>query len=624
MSDLLRLQGSIEIEAAAGDKKPRRLSILAYNGDQMTIDGFGPVVIALNGLDLPSAVPILADHNNTLASIIASGKPSIANGALTLTATLADSPAAVNVASLLASGVSLQASVGAEPTQRIFIKAGERVRVNGKDITAGAKGLLVVEKAALREVSIVPVGADGNTSVSLAASQRKGNLMPDTLPIDRDAILREERERRTTIDRICADLQLDVAAAAQLETIRAKCISGEIGVDVLRAGALDLLRASRASAPAVSASGNYITSADHLTAALMVRAGYGKAAEEAYGPNIMQQSQRLHDASLLDLCRAALMIDGRPSPHGRDAMIRAGLSTGSMPIALGNTANKIAATAYRMAPAAWRSFAAPKSCKDFKDHTSIRPTFAGDLLELGSGGEVKHGSFAEETFTYNIGTYAKQLQIDRKAIINDDASVFSEVVPGLSRAAMRTLNGLVATTILANAGSFWSTGNANYFEGAATNLQASSLATAIRYLRQMKDGDENLLDLQPAVLLVPPELEHTAKALVTSSTLQRYVASGTDQAPMGNPLENVAQVVVEPRLSDSGYSGHSATGWYLFSDPMNAGMVVGFLDGLDTPTLETFGLDADINHLSFGFRCFHDFGAALGDYRASIRSKGAA
>ena len=215
-----------------------------------------------------------------------------------------------------------------------------------------------------------------------------------------------------------------------------------------------------------------------------------------------------------------------------------------------------------------------------------------------------------------------RLGIDRRDIVNDDASVFSDVLPGLARAAMRTLNGLVAKTLLANASSFFGTGHLNYFDGAATNLQASSLATAIKMLRQMKDAEGNLLDLQPSVLLVPPELEQTALALLHSSEVAR-VATG-DQLPTGNTFKDIAQLAVEPRLSDSGYTGYSAVAWYLFSDAMNAAVVVGFLDGMQSPTLETFGLDHDINTLSYGFRVYHDFGVALADFRAAIKSKGAA
>jgi hypothetical protein len=190
----------------------------------------------------------------------------------------------------------------------------------------------------------------------------------------------------------------------------------------------------------------------------------------------------------------------------------------------------------------------------------------------------------------------------------------------MGRAAARTLNGLVATVVLANAGTFWSLANLNYFEGAGSSLQASSLNTAIRMLRQMKDSEGNLLDLEPAVLLVPPELEATARALITSTE----VLPASSGLPTGNIHRNVAELAIEPRLSDSAFVGNSAVAWYLFSAPQNAAIVVGFLDGRQTPMLESFGLDSDINKLAYGWRVVFDFGCALADKRASIKSKGAA
>lgn len=221
-------------------------------------------------------------------------------------------------------------------------------------------------------------------------------------------------------------------------------------------------------------------------------------------------------------------------------------------------------------------------------------------------------------------TYAKQFQVDRQDFIDDDLGVFSEVIPAFGRAAMRSLNDLVATTILANTGSFWASASNNYFEGAATNLQASSLATAIKMLRQMQDAEGNLLDLEPAVLLAPVELEITARELLESTEIMRYVASGTDRAPMGNALRGTAGLAVDPRLSNSEFTGYSTTAWWLFSAPENNAVVVGFLDNMQTPTIESFGLNADINRLAYGWRVYHDFGCALGDFRASIKSKGAA
>ena len=57
---------------------------------------------------------------------------------------------------------------------------------------------------------------------------------------------------------------------------------------------------------------------------------------------------------------------------------------------------------------------------------------------------------------------------------------------------------------------------------------------------------------------------------------------------------------------------------------MAAPIIVGFLDGRQTPVIETFGLDAQVNKLALSFRCYHDFGAALGDHRAALKSTGEA
>src|SRR5581483_4219855 len=113
----------------------------------------------------------------------------------------------------------------------------------------------------------------------------------------------------------------------------------------------------------------------------------------------------------------------------------------------------------------------------------------------------------------------------------------------------------VATTILANAGNFWGTGNKNYISGTDTVLSVAGLSAAVKALRAMKDGEGNLLDLAPAALLVPAELETTARALLESETLLRSIASA-DNLPDGNIFRGLAQLAVDPRLGDSGFSGY--------------------------------------------------------------------
>lgn len=652
----LQLFAAINLKPA-GAGQPRRFRILAYSGGTLRVDGFSlPVVVDLAGLTADTAVSVVLDHETTTGATLGQTDAITNNGrSLTLTGTVTgQSDRVQQVLAQSDAGHSWQASIGASVEQTEQIPPGQTVAVNGQTFTGP---IIVARKSVLRETSVLPVGADSTTRVNLAAR---------AAAIQKETTMQTFEEWATANGFDVANLSPEAtafltelydasnqsptpaepkAAAAALVNLRAahaadhnhiaKINSLTIGHPTIAATAIQagwspeqteiaVLKASqRPTTPTNHMHGGTCGSgAEHLSASLMVKAGFSTAAEKLFGERVMQESRRLHGNSLPDLCRAALQLDGRDIPHERGEMIRASLSTGSMPVALGDSANKILIEAYRQAPASWRDFAAVKPAANFKTQTGIRPTFGGDLSQLPPGGEIKHGSYAEETYTWNVDTFAKMFKIDRRDIINDDASVFSDVVPGLARAAMRSLNSLVSTTLLANAGSFFSTGNANYFEGAATNLQASSLATAIKMLRQMKDAEGNLLDLQPAVLLVPPELEQTALALLNSTEVAR-VATG-DQLPTGNTLKDFAKLAVEPRLSDTAFSGYSLTHWYLFSDAMNAAVVVGFLDGNQSPTLETFGLDHDINTLAFGFRVYFDFGCALADFRAAIRSKGAA
>src|SRR5690606_4181723 len=66
-------------------------------------------------------------------------------------------------------GVPLQASVGAEPLETERIAKGKQVVVNGRTIRAESSSFLLVRRSRLKHVAIVANGADGDTSVNIAA-----------------------------------------------------------------------------------------------------------------------------------------------------------------------------------------------------------------------------------------------------------------------------------------------------------------------------------------------------------------------------------------------------------------------------------------------------------------------
>src|SRR5690606_18106692 len=124
---------------------------------------------------------------------------------------------------------------------------------------------------------------------------------------------------------------------------------------------------------------------------------------------------------------------------------------------------------------------------------------------------------------------------------------------------------LVYEVLLNNGGDFFSADNGNNIEGVSTALGFDALAQAIEAMLLQRDDEGNDLDLRPATLLVPPQLQTTAKALLESEFIQQIV----ERTLTGNSLRRAVSVEVEPRLSNTDKFGNkvSAKHWYLFASP---------------------------------------------------------
>ncbi len=185
---------------------------------------------------------------------------------------------------------------------------------------------------------------------------------------------------------------------------------------------------------------------------------------------------------------------------------------------------------------------------------------------------------------------------------------------------MRKLSDLVYDTLMSNAGAFFSAGNGNYITGADTNLSTDGLTKAITAMLTQRDAEGNDLDLRPTV----------GRAAGTPDGGPRRARERIHRAqtnlPTGNSLRNAVGLEVEPRLSNTKKYGTKASPkhWYLFASPAASPIIVGFLNGQQTPTVEFFGLDQTVNRLAVSWRVYFDFGAALCDPRAAVRSKGEA
>ncbi|MCX7424385.1 MAG: hypothetical protein NTW96_01905 [Planctomycetia bacterium] len=171
MPDIIHLDAQVEIQAAADGKKVPTVTMTAYSGGLMTVPNFGRVVIDLDGLQIPEQVPFLADHEANLRGVVGQGEAHIASGTLLASGTLPPTTeAARQIVEMAKGGFKFGASVGVQIEKREFIASGQSVSVNGQTISYPDGGFTLVRAGTLREISIVALAADSETSVSIAAS----------------------------------------------------------------------------------------------------------------------------------------------------------------------------------------------------------------------------------------------------------------------------------------------------------------------------------------------------------------------------------------------------------------------------------------------------------------------
>jgi len=639
MPQPLTLSATVDIKAQR--RGAPSIVIEGYNGGLMSAAPYGLLAIDLNGAVLPPQVPILIDHDSSLQGIIGYGVPSVSAGRLIVSGTLLNTPAANQVRELARGGLKLQASIGYEPTASVRpVRSGESVTVNGQTLTSDRPWVLV-PAGRLREISVLAVAADATTAVHIEGKAMESNFRswlesqgfkPESLTEQQLAPLRAawsipaghepdaEQQRVAAIQRIAASVMTDkqLAAAVADEAI----LSGWTP-EQASATLLERIRAARPTNVAIHAAGGngYVDTFSTLQASLHVMAGQDELAAQTFGERAVEAARRKPVGGFMGWLRAALAASGREVPSTSGELIKAAFSTSEIATALGNTINRSLEQAYREAPATWRAFASVRSANDFKQHTAIRPSFVGQLEQVGPGGEIKHGHLEESTFQWHIDTFARMLKVTRQDLINDDLSFIAETPTLMAKMAVRAVSDLVYQTLL-SAGGFFDESLGNLYDDAAAGLSVESLAVAVRMMRQQRDDQGNDLDLVPRTLVVPPELEITARAILESVELQ--LESDTS-GPTGNALRGAAALQVEPRLSNSDrFTGTSAKAWYLFASPQDAPIIVGFLQGRQTPVVEFFGMDHDVNTLGVAWRIYHDFGCALGDFRAAVKSLGEA
>lgn len=624
----LQLTAQAHIDLAAGEASGTtlpRFRMVAYTGVPMRVAGWRhPVVLDLAGLSIPSqARPIRFGHD-PLAGVGHSDAIRVENGQLAATGVISrDTPAAREVVASAKNGFPWQASVGAGVDEFEFVKEGQQVLVNGQTYPGP---LNVVRKATLGEISFVDLGADGKTSASVAARQEQGDP-----PVPRETEVSGEPTPEEVRARAVVETQ-------RIAAIRRICAGrfGEIEAQAIRDGwdatrtELEVLRATRPRSPIPQGGDTPVTGAVLEAACLLTAKLDG--IERMVEPQTLDLAARRFRGGigLQELLLEAAWANGYTGRNFRDHRtvlryafgrgIEAGFSTVDIGGILSNVANKFLLDGFFSVERTWRNICAVRNVSDFKTVTSYR-LIGKDQYELvAPGGELKHGTLGNETYSNKADTYGLMLSIDRRDVINDDLGAITTVPQKLGRGSGLKINDVFWTILLNNA-AFFAAGNANYITGAGTALGIDGLtAGEVAFLDQV-DGDGKPVGVLPAILLVPTALSALGTQLYKSMELRETTAS--TKYPVANPHQGKFRVEVSRYLGNAKYPGYSAKAWYLLAEATDLPVIeVAFLNGQEAPTIET--AEADFNVLGVQMRGYHDFGVALQDPRGGVKAKGEA
>ena len=500
----------LEITAAKDGGGKHKVAGVAYGGGKMRLFGWSrPVVVDLSGMTVPESVPLLANHENHTLGRIGVVATKAEDGHLVMSGEIvAGGELAEAIVAQGKAGADWQLSIGAEVDAAELVQEGKR-KVNGAEHEAP---FYHVTKSTLREVSVVAVGADRSTHMTVTAKlELKGNsIMEPSIkgtgsggqgtgtpaapttpaapaaapaapaeapkPVTASAPAAQPSETPKTVVAAAApsqepapDAKAIAAEAIKAERERVAMIKGVCGGEFadIEAKAVaegwdrnrvneEVLKAYRAKQPTTSAPAVVVKKSGMtektLEAALSLRAGIdGDTLAKDMGEETVEAAMKDCDIPLQGVLAECMRLEGMSVPRTFDnSAIKAAFSTVSLPGILSNVAQKKLLQAYRAQPIIATSLCTSADLSDFKENQRFRLTDIGDLKPVGADGEIKDGGVSEEKAVNQLDTYAKKFCLTRKMIINDDLGAFLKVPTAMGNRAARLVDQLFFQRLMAN------------------------------------------------------------------------------------------------------------------------------------------------------------------------------
>lgn len=287
---------------------------------------------------------------------------------------------------------------------------------------------------------------------------------------------------------------------------------------------------------------------------------------------------------------------------------------------LSNVASRRLRSAYEQANSTYTLWArrAPNAA-DFKSIDVVQMSGAPELLQTNEHGEFTYGTLKDAGESYKVITHGRIVALTRQAMVNDDLRGFDRLITAFGDSAARLENRLVYSQVLDNpvmgdGTALFHANHGNLATAGSVLDDITKLGAGRAAMRKQKGLQGETLNLAPAYLIVPTDLEQIAYQF-TSSNYQPTTPGEVNEFRQGG--RTALEPIVEPLLDIS-----STTAWYLAANANQVDTVeFCYLDGAEGPVIETKqGFEVD----GVGIKCRLDFGAKVVDFRGLRKATGQA
>ncbi len=581
---------TLTFAAEKTETKNGKATGVAYSGGQISQSWSGrPIYVDLAGMKFAQQIPLMASHDYSLGARL--GVCEVASDGKQLTFTAEIDKANPIAQQVIAAGrlAPWQASIGAENHLLEALSENEKATVNGREVKGPA---YIIRKSTLREISVVSLGADPATSLSIAAALQTAGVVEN--PTTKEPTMADNKTTPTA----------PAAENSELETVKAEL--AEVKAELAKVQA----QAARPATPNISTPVEPAL-ADVMAAAL--EQSMGLSVKDTRAADVAEKRYK-GQFGLKQMYTEAAKAAGWAGNYLNEASmfdavsaIKAGFSNLNLTGILGTAINRKIRQGWDYAESAWRAIAETVSVSDYKAFTSYILNAGGEYDEVPVGGTIPHGKLTEESYSNQVKRYGKMFAIDEIDIINDDLGAINQRAFAFGRGAGLKLNS-VFWTLFQNDGSFFSSGNSNKVSSAGA-LSVANLNALVKAFKKQTDATGALTGLNPAVLLVPVALEATALGLYNDPEFRDTTAS--KNFTTGNPWRSKFKPVASAYLTND-------DDYYLLADPQIAATIqVAFLNGQNGPVIESNPTSFD----TFGiqYRAKFSFGVAFADPKAGVK-----